>query len=87
MQFLKKLHQTYVRTKDGKAPDATKKDEQNTSTDQGKGRKPNFFERKRFLNYEKTSDSGDEAAAKADDKDVNGKKDPVTKEIKNGKIE
>ena len=52
-------------------------------TDMKNGRKPNFFERKRFLNYEKTSDSGDEK----DGKEVDNKNNKgVTKEIKNGNI-
>ena len=45
------------------------------------GRKPNFFERKRFLNYEKNeTDSEEEKGTK------NDKKETVTKEIKDGKM-
>ena len=93
MQLLRKLHQTYVKTKEGKAPngskdDGAKKNNNDTSQDNGKGRKPNFFERNRFLNYEKTPDSDDENTTnKVEGKDEKNKKEPVTKEIKDGKIE
>ena len=89
MQLLTKLHQNYKNTKDGKAPNgAAKKDDKDAGIDPAKGRKPNFFERKRFLNYEKTSDSGDEAANKVESKDdsKNKNKEKMTKEIKDGKI-
>lgn len=80
IQLLTKLHQNWMvknGIKDSKGPNGT------DNTEMVKGRKPNFFERKRFLNYEKTSDSGDEKDGKeADNKNNKG----VTKEIKNGNI-
>lgn len=64
---MNKLHANFQRGKDKEAKngknDATKKDDKDAPGQNGeKGRKPNFFERKRFLNYEKNSDTDDEKA-------------------------
>ena len=84
MQLLGKLHKNYMSSKDAKAAkDPSGKDTSDQNDFNNKGRKANFFERKRFLNYEKTSDSDDEKDGKKDD----GKKDAgVTKQIKDGNI-
>ena len=54
MQLLRKLYQNYMKkdskAADGAKEDGSKKDEKDTGNE--KGRKANFFERKRFVNYE-----------------------------------
>lgn len=97
MQLLRKLHQNYVqKNRDSKAAsapaanpaDVSKKDDKDTGEKNDKGRKANFFERKRFVNYEETSKSDeDKNDGKAAD-DKGKKKDAaVTKEVKDMKKE
>ena len=85
MQLLRKLHQNYVqKNRDSKisGKDESKKDDKDTGAKNDKGRKPNFFERKRFVNYEETALSDDEKDGKND----KAKKPEVTKEIKDGAV-
>lgn len=51
--MLNKLHTNYLQDQEGKAPAAQ------TEQDQPK-RKPNFFERKRFVDYDQNNDSDGE---------------------------
>lgn len=92
MQLLRKLHQNYIKkngdSKAGAPPngakDESKKDDKDTGEKNEKGRKPNFFERKRFVNYENNSYSDDENNGKAADGKGDKAKKPdvgVTKEI------
>lgn len=57
--MLQKLHKNHVEktAASGAALDNSEKKEED-----GKplGRKPNFFDKKRFVNYEQNADSGDE---------------------------
>lgn len=88
MQLLRKLHQNYVqKNRDSKAggKDESKKEDKDTGAKNEKGRKPNFFERKRFVEYENTPYSDDEDKP-ADGKGGKAKKPEVTKEIKDGAI-
>ena len=55
--------------------------------DPAKGRKPNFFDRKRFLNLENEwDDDSKDDGAKDDKNKKNGLDTGVTKEIKDGAI-
>mgnify|MGYP001174959536 CR=1 FL=1 len=66
LTLTKRLHQDYIKSKDPKKangaadaaakPDA--KDASDNNVENSKGRKPNFFERKRFLNHGDNEDSG-----------------------------
>ena len=53
-----------MKNKDSKAaPNGSKddkKDDKDASNEAAKGRKPNFFERKRFVNYEPNASNSDE---------------------------
>lgn len=62
MTLLRKLHQNYLKSKDSKNGSKDDKDNKDSAdnNDFKKDRKPNFFERKRFLNYEKNEDSDDD---------------------------
>lgn len=72
----------------GAKEDGFKKDDKDTGEKNDKGRKANFFERKRFVNYENNSYSDDDDTGKKDGKDVKGKKldTGVTKEIVDNNI-
>jgi hypothetical protein len=50
--LLTKLHLNYIKEQEGKAPGA-----QAESTEVLPNRKPNFFDRKRFVDYEQNQDS------------------------------
>lgn len=74
LDLLNKLKEKFDKNRDAKAPsplkaepDADKKEDKKAEEAKPAGRKPNFFERKRFVDYEKNSDSGDEAKAGAKD--------------------
>lgn len=97
--LVKKLHQTYLKTKEAKNKvaqnDANKKNEDKDEADKNfensKGRKPNFFDRKRFLNYENNEDNDDSKSdIKVDDKkqnDAQPSKDAPEKQLASDKEE
>ena len=76
------MHDRYVQGKEGKAPGSADQN-QDPNFDKEKGRKRNFMERKRFVNYEEN-----DAIQKAADKEEAAalKSAAPTKEIKDGKI-
>lgn len=84
MQLLRKLHQNYMQKNKAGGKDESKKDDKDTGVKNDKGRKPNFFERKRFVEYENTPYSDEENDGKAAGKGDKSKKPEVTKEV-NGK--
>lgn len=73
LTLLKKLQQNHIDKKNKEAEAAKKGSDKDAdkSLDNGKGRKPNFFERKRFLNYENNEDND---ADKTDVKPLDAKK-------------
>ena len=74
LDLLNKLKKNFDKSRESKAPsplkpetDADKNEDKKAEDSKPAGRKPNFFERKRFVDYEKNSESGDESKAGAKD--------------------
>ena len=55
--MLNKLHSNYLKEQEGKAPAVASVEPQVEAKPQ---RKPNFFDRKRFVDYEQNADSDNE---------------------------